>query len=404
MTRGRVVFLASSAVLVSAITAGSWAARAASRPEGESDSLFKYLSVFSEVLSLVKQAYVDETQGGDLLASAMEGATDALDPHSLFVPAAGVTRYAAVRAVGIERSGLRVLNENGLPYVVTVVEGSPAAKAGFERGDLLSKVGERSTRTLPRWELEALFAGAVGEKVTVELIRGAEPLQKTLEFASFTPAPPVVEERDGVAVVRFSWIDADSAAWLKRTLDKMARAPQPAGAPARAERSLVIDLRNASGPAESGYAVAGLFGGKDLGSLVGSQGDLQAFRGEAAASAWPGKVIVATNRWTQDAAEILAAVLRQTSSAKVVGEPSFGSVGRQAKVDVASGGSLWITEGFYAGPDRKVLREGLEPDVRVRDRERAFSDRETSLDDLILRRALEAARGTVTESTVAKAA
>ena len=90
--------------------------------------------------------------------------------------------------------------------------------------------------------------------------------------------------------------------------------------------------------------------------------------------------------------------------AEVVGEPSFGSVGRQTKVDVTSGGSLWITDGFYAGPDRKVLREGLEPDVRIRDRDRAFADRETSLDELILRRALETARGVATESAVAKAA
>jgi carboxyl-terminal processing protease len=394
MNRGRLTFLALSVTVVTAITAGSWGARASSRPEGEDgDSLFKYLSVFSEVLSLVRQAYVDETESSQLLTAAMDGVSDALDPFSLYVPAEGAVRYAETRRIGASRSGLQLLNENGMPYVVGVIEGSPAAKAGFERGDLLSKVDEHSTRTLPRWELESHFAAAPGTSLQVELIRGAEPLQKTLKLASYPSPSPSMEEKDGVVVLRVPWFDGDSAAWVRRNL---ARWGEPA-------RPLLIDLRDASGGSpEAGYAVAGLFADGALGVLAGRDQELASFTGSA--RLWRGPVVVAVNRWTQGAAEILAEVLKQRVEARLVGEATFGSVSRQKIVDVPSGGRLWVSEGFFTGPDKKPLREGLEPQIRVRDRDRSFEDRALSLDEMILRRALDTAKGVVPATEPAKAA
>ena len=399
MNRGRLTFLALSVAVVTAITAGSWGARAASRSEGdETDSLFKYLSVFSEVLSLVRQVYVDETQSTQLLTAAMDGVSDALDPFSLYVPAEGIVRYAEARRIGASRSGLRMLNENGMPYVVGVIEGSPAAKLGVERGDLLAKVGDRETRTLPRWELESLFAGAPGTVLDIELIRVGEPLQKKLKLGTFAAPKPSVEEKDGVVVLRIPWFDADSGAAVRRHLDRLAAA----GAKATSQ-PLLIDLRSTSGGSpEAGYAVAGVFADGPLGVLAGRDRELASFDG--ATKLWSGPIVVAVNRWTQGAAEILAVVLKQRVNAKVIGEQTFGSVARQTVVEVPSGGRLWASEGFFTGPDKKPLREGIEPEIRVRDRDRSFQDRALSLDEMILRRALDTAKGTTPANEAAKAA
>ncbi len=90
--RSRVVFLLVSAALVLPILAGTLL-RAAEKHDAapKEDSFYKYLSVFSEVLGLVRQSYVDEPDMGALMSGALDGATDALDPFSLYVPADRVT-------------------------------------------------------------------------------------------------------------------------------------------------------------------------------------------------------------------------------------------------------------------------------------------------------------------------
>jgi hypothetical protein len=57
--------------------------------------------VFTEVLGLVRQAYVDQPDMGTLIAGALDGTTDALDPFSMYVPAGEVESYLQARNVGI---------------------------------------------------------------------------------------------------------------------------------------------------------------------------------------------------------------------------------------------------------------------------------------------------------------
>ena len=152
MSRGRIAFVVLSLVLVVPIVAASFVR--ASPTEGEApevgeDSLYKYLGVFTEVLSLVRQTYVDETDLNALMANALDGSTDALDPFSLYVPATEVSRYLDARRVGVQHSGLHLLKEHGVAFVIAVDQGSPAEKAGVKVGDILAELDGRDTRTMP---------------------------------------------------------------------------------------------------------------------------------------------------------------------------------------------------------------------------------------------------------------
>jgi len=118
------------------------------------DSLFKQLSVLSEVLTLIQRTYVDETSIRDLLDGALEGATDALDPLSTFVPADHRETYDRTRAVGSSHSGLVLARDRGVAYIVAVADGSPGAESGIERGDVISAVNGRSTRNMALWQLQ----------------------------------------------------------------------------------------------------------------------------------------------------------------------------------------------------------------------------------------------------------
>lgn len=380
--RSRLLFLAASVVVLLFLLSGSLRAVAPDDPKdktSDTGSIYKYLSVFSETLNLVRQAYVDETATDTLLANAMDGVTDALDPFSLYVPANQYEAYRRALDVGAKRSGLRLVKERGFALVVGVGEDSPAAKAGLEVGDLLSKVDGRPTRVMPLWELVEVFAGAPGAKVEIEVIHRAEPKTFDLVLAAWGPPSPKVEElRGGAALLRLAEIGPETAAETERALRGLA-----------GKGKLLLDLRDTAGddPA-AGYAVAELFARGDLGTLVRRDDVVASFR-STREPVWKGELVVLVDKGTLGPAEVLATVLRQSANARLVGEDAtFGYAGRSAVIDVREGGKLQLTDAFYTGADKKPLREGLEPDLEVDERARAFADKDTPLPQLVRERAL----------------
>jgi carboxyl-terminal processing protease len=152
MSRSRILFFLISAILVFPLLAATLLRAAdATQAQPEEDSFYKYLAVFSETLGLVRQAYVDEPDMDTLMAGALDGTTDALDPFSLYVPASEVSKFLQAETVGKRLSGLTLLKERGIAYVVAVEKGSPGDKADVKAGDIVAKMDGRSTRLMPIW-------------------------------------------------------------------------------------------------------------------------------------------------------------------------------------------------------------------------------------------------------------
>ncbi|HMB52605.1 MAG TPA: S41 family peptidase [Thermoanaerobaculia bacterium] len=381
MSRSRLIFFVLSLVLVTTLVGGHWLADDAD--DGE-ESLYKYLSTFTEVLDLVRQAYVDQTDMDQLVAGALDGATDALDPFSLYVPADEVEPYLAARETGDRLSGLTLLKERGIAYVVSVAPGSPADQAGIRPGDVVTTLDGASTRDMPLWSVQERLAGNEGERIVMELIRLGEELEVSFELHGYEAPLASLEsvERDGATagvlqLGRFR----DGTVERVRTL--------LAEAAAAGHDRLLVDLRNvAEGDPRVAYEVAALLTGGELGQLVQRDSVLSTFNGEDE-PVWDGKLVVLINRGTLGAAEVLATVLRQNAGAELVGEQTFGYAGRQDSAELSSGGQLFFTDAFYTGPDGEPLSEAIEPDEKVDFFSRHFEERDLPIHELIYRRGLD---------------
>ena len=401
LSRGRLLFITVSLLTVALLVSGTMLA-SAQQEKDESDSPYKYLAVFMEVFGLVGKAYVDETEVEQLMDGAFEGVFDALDPFSVYVPAESIEAYRQSSTVGASRSGLLVLKERGVAYVMAVEDGSPGAEAGLEQGDILASLDGEETRTMPLFEVQERLAGDSGTVLQVEFLRQGS--KETVEVALADYDPPAVElsAKEGVPVLRIPSFHEGVVSNVKKSLETI---PQAAGAESADAESvdaeaasdettiqvaaandnapaedgialpavedtekLLIDLRGvAGGDAESAYAVAGLFTGGELGALRRREQDVEVFSGEDAAS-YEGRLAVLVDRSTQGAAEILVTILRQQLEAAVIGEATFGHSGVLEEVELSSGGTLMITSAFFTGPDREPIAEKIEPDVWVRGR------------------------------------
>ncbi|MDA8019056.1 MAG: S41 family peptidase [Thermoanaerobaculia bacterium] len=390
LSRGRLAFIFVSFLAVLLVVAGTISARSNAEQEDGTDSPFKYLSVFMDVFSLVSKAYVDEPEGERLMAGAFEGTIDALDPFSLYIPEEYVETYRASREIGSRRSGLVLLKERGVAYVVAVEEGSPAASAGLEMGDILSEINGLRTRSTPLFSLIDLLAGEPGTRIEVERLRQGQKKQLGFELADYDPPSVVLEARRGVPVLAIPAFFEGTVASVEQSLSTVARGAQ--GLPGLQDTGkLVIDLRGvAGGDAASAYRIAGLFVSGELGALLQRGKALESFVG--AAPKWSGEVALLTDRGTQGAAEVFASILHQATEAKLVGSRTFGHSGRHVLVELSDGARLQLTDAFYTGPDRSPINKSLEPDVRVRqwlvEAETEGTDAETS--DPVLEAGLDA--------------
>ncbi|HVT60462.1 MAG TPA: S41 family peptidase [Thermoanaerobaculia bacterium] len=440
MSRSRVLFFLLSSVLVIPMLMGTLvlAADRGRRPdprakdgkevkeEDSFDTYLKYLAVFSDVVGLIHQTYVDDVSTDVLMAGALEGVTDALDPFSIYVPTSEVSAYTKAQATGMQLSGLELIKEHGATLVMAVEKGSPAETAGLKIGDLVAKLDGSATRTMPLWEMQEVLTGRPGTKVSLEVIRAGTPVQVSFQLASFNPPALRLEEvaEQAAGAEESSGKAGDKPGQTKPESEKSqadkpqtaAAAPPPSPPPggptvhllrfhifsasavkqardALAALSgahvdkLLIDLRGASaGDADDAYQIARLFTTGGLGALKRRQQDVRSFTSSEPA-AWQGRLVVLIDHGTAGPAEILATILRQKAGAELVGERTFGYAGRRSWADLASGGRLFFTDAFYAGPDGKPINESLKPDLQV-DRTRTYLEKDVPLGVLILRRGI----------------
>lgn len=379
MSPSRWTFLLASGALVVSLLTGALLG-APSQQDAKDDSLYKHLAVFTEVLRLVRQAYVDETDLRSLMAGALEGSSDALDPFSMYIPADELQGYMGARKIGSARTGARVVKVRGAVYVISVQKGSPAEAAELRRGDILTKIDEVSTRGMPMWDIEQRLTRAAGTQIEIELLRRGETSKHSLVLADFDSPAIALAEVDGTAVLTIPSFDAQTAKSVAGLLAQVDA------------KGLIIDVRGVAwGDPKYAYEVAELFVSGELGSLIGQAGTLESFRGSD--DPWAGRLVVLIDRSSLGPAELLATVLKQGAQAQLVGQASFGFAGRPAFLDLDAGGALLITDAFYAGPDGEPLNESVEPDLRVSDRDLAFEAEDGALDDLILKRGIELLRG-----------
>lgn len=409
MNRSRLLFIVCSALLVMPMLMALVLAadpgrgrhsdlRKEAKEEDSFDTYLKYLKVFSEVLGLIRDTYVDEPNTDALMAGALEGVTDAMDPFSVYVPAAAVPGYVKALATGKSLSGLALLKERGATVVMSVEKGSPADGAGLKVNDLVAKLNGSSTRTMPLWQMQEELAGSPGAKIALEVIRLGLPVQASFELKPFTtPAVSVSEVGENgtqasaqaqksaaprertATVLRIPSFTAETAAQVRGALGPRGQA---------GNGKLLVDLRGvSSGDPEAAYEVAKLFASGELGALIRRKQEQRTFDGTDTPF-WQGRLLVLVDRGTAGPAEVFASVVRQRAGAELVGEHTLGYAGHHATADLSTGSRLFFTDGFYTGPDKKPINESMKPDVQVSERNRTFLEKDVPMSELILRRAV----------------
>lgn len=322
------------------------------------------LGLIASVVQLVHRAYVHPIGSDELTNDALKGMLNRLDPHSDYMDEREFKQSQADMAGRFGGLGIQISEQDGLPKVISPIDGTPAARAGIEPGDQILLIDHASARGMPLSKVVAVLRGNPGSSVTLTLLRGKqEPLDVTLtrEIIKVESVKSNLEP-DGVGYIRISQFGEDTSAGFKNAIQNLQRESNGK------LKGLVLDLRNdPGGLLQAAIDVAGdLLDGGTVVSIRGRDAsENRSFGAPPHGDMLAGvPVVVLINGASASASEIVAGALQDRHRAKVMGTQSFGKGSVQTLIPLKGHGAVRLTTALYYTPSgRSIQDEGIAPDI-----------------------------------------
>jgi carboxyl-terminal processing protease len=377
--------------VVTALVMGALLAAGPALPQPKSGKGggYEQLNLFSEVYDRIRQDAVEPVSEGKLVGAAIAGMLSGLDPRSAYISEAAY-RAMQTPANDDEASlGLAVTIDNGQLKVITPQDGSPAALAGIEPGDLIYAIDRDPTYDLTLGEAEQKLRGPPGSKVELSLRRGnRQPIQVAVKRERYKLRAVTARlEGENIGYLRVAGFDAGTPAALTSAVQDLR---QGAG---NKLIGFILDLRNNPGGSfDAAVAVADAFIDK---------GDIVVVKGRKPASlrrisATPGDIaqgvpiVALINGGTAREAELVAAGLQDNRRAVLLGTKTFGENSIESLIPLQGNGAIRLTTARFLTPSgQRIQGKGLTPDLTVMPVKLAKLPQVVRLHEADLRRALK---------------
>lgn len=359
-TAGVFVFLTSIGLcgfLLGAISASSTLSYAKER--------YADLQLFTKVLNLVQQYYVEEVDIKKLVYGGIKGMLQELDPHTNFLSPEVYKEFESETSGEFGGLGIEITIQNDILTIISPIEDTPAWEAGVQAGDKIVEINGESTKGLSLAEAAQRMRGKRGSKVRMGIFR--EGFEKPREFVIARGTVKLKSVKytdldDGYGYIRLTSFIENSSADFEKALKEMQKG-------SKSIRGLILDLRrNPGGLLDQAVKISDLLleGGTIVSTIGRNKKDkeVQYAKKDGTYSGFP--IIVLVNEFSASASEIVAGALQDNKRALVMGQPTFGKGSVQSVVKLGDGSGLKLTVARYYTPSgRSIQAEGIKPDVVV---------------------------------------
>src|SRR5262245_24753891 len=137
----------------------------------DSGATYEQLRLFTEVLSIVQNQYVDEVPPKELIYSAIKGTLRGLDPHSSFLDPDSYKEMQVETSGSFGGLGIEITLKDDVLTVVSPIEGTPAYRVGLHTGDRIVKIDALVPKHMQLPDAVKRMRGRPGTTATVTNIR-----------------------------------------------------------------------------------------------------------------------------------------------------------------------------------------------------------------------------------------
>ena len=202
---------------------------------------YEQLRLFTEVLSIVQNQYVDEVPPKDLIYNAIKGTLRGLDPHSSFLDPESYREMQVETSGSFGGLGIEITLKDDILTVVAPIDGTPAYRAGLHTGDRIVKIDGLSTKDMQLADAVKRMRGKPGTKVTISIVREGWTEPKDFDIVREqirVQSVRAVELGDGIEYLKLRQFQEQSPHDLEAQLEKFSKGGM---------KALILDLRNNPG-------------------------------------------------------------------------------------------------------------------------------------------------------------
>jgi len=326
------------------------------RATGEKYEADKIEADYREAITTVEERYAGEIDYEKATQAAIQGMLFTLDPHSMYFPVLEFKKLKEDQSSSFYGIGVQIQRHDDGVYIQSVVEGTPANRAGLRNGDRILEVDGKDARD---WSSEEVSKNVRGDRlrpvelkverageevpVNVKILRDAVPLPSIRNAFMITPGTGYIGLVGGFQHTSDDELREDIANLKKEGM-----------------RQLVLDLRNnPGGLLDQAIDVASEFLPRDK-TIVSVKGRSE--YSDPAVYKSNGRdpedlpLVVLINRNTASASEIVAGAIQDHGRGLVVGETSFGKGLVQHVFQLAYNTGLTLTTARYYTPYGRSLQ------------------------------------------------
>lgn len=312
----------------------------------------KQIEIFTTMFKELNMNYVDETNPGELMDTAIKSMLDDLDPYTQFYNEQDVEASRINNAGDYTGIGAKVLTLKDKLVIVEPYKNYAADKAGLKAGDEIIKVDNVVVADF-KDDAANLLQGAAGTEVTVTYKRQGKTntvkiIRESLEIKA-VPHYSMIDDKTGYIVLR-KFNQKASA----ETLGAL-RALKNQGA-----TQLILDLRgNPGGLLHEAVNVTNIFVPKDQ-LVVTTKSKVKKYnktyytKRDAVDTEIP--LVVLIDGSSASASEIVSGALQDMDRAVVVGARSFGKGLVQRPKPLTYGTQMKITISRYYTPSGRCIQ------------------------------------------------
>lgn len=337
-----------------------------------------YLKELEYAYNNILNSYVEKVDEKELTNAAIKGMYNYLgDPYTSYLDKDSTDNLmdrlkGEYKGIGVEIT----TNESGT-VVMTVFENSPAEEAGIMVGDIITKVKGIDVNGKTTSEVSNMIKSTNGN-VEIEVNRGGITKTLTLKVSTVSIKSVVKNKYDKTGYLRIETFSNTTYKQFKESLEALEK---------DGIENLIVDVRNNGGGfLNSAVEIAELFVGKGK-PIYGLQTkDKKEMYKDTTKEKRDYKVMVLINGGSASASEVLAAALKESYGATLLGTKSYGKGTVQDTSELESGGMIKYTTAYWLTPKGVTINEkGLTPDIEVTG---SFKDGMTLENDVELQTAI----------------
>lgn len=332
----------------------------------ESTEMKKLHSVYNHIVS----NYYKKVDRKKLIEASINGMLEYLDdPYTSYMTEDEATSFNQIMAGQYRGVGISIIKYKEEIYIIGVFKNSPADKAGVKMGDIILEIDGKSMKDKDPNDVINIVKDKKEVKIKIkrkdeEKIVNMKP--SNIEIPSVSSEILSKNDKE-VGLISISIFASNTSSQFKKELKELEK---------KEIDSYIIDLRGNSG----GYLVSAT---NILSEFMDNRHVIYQIKDNERTTKYyskgnktrKNKVVVLIDENSASAAEVVAAALKESYGATIVGKKSYGKGTVQQTADLIGGGSIkYTTENWLTPRGEYINKNGIEPNISVDLDEDYFND------------------------------